>query len=263
MSANSTIQLSVFMKKLIFLLFFPFMLTILPNVYAQQLYVWAKDGLIVRDSPSKKSQKKKTLPYGTPITFSTWNCYGGEDSVLVIPKFNKNDVAQSKGYYLRGAWRKVIIGQDSGYVFDAFLSNMVPFDHKKIKKEDSGNYGISPWLGQILGSRNNKIGSNNENFYSWTYKDHTVEYHHWGEGGGFSRFTIQCGLSFLDGFLLVNYFEDLFIDIKEAKECESFEFFADHRTFHLVTVGLEGHIYFRVDICYVNGLLVIEIAEGC
>jgi hypothetical protein len=90
-----------------------------------------------------------------------------------------------------------------------------------------------------------------------------VEYVNIGEGGGSSRFTFQQGMSYQDGFLLLNYFENLHISKEEIEDCESFDLTLAPNALSLYTIGLRGGIGWMVKLLWQDGMLIIEVGGGC
>lgn len=89
------------------------------------LFVWAKSGLNLRTGRSIDSSKIKTVPYGEVVVvvkdslkkiwFSSIEVPAKYDSLL------RTDLPEFK---LEGSWLKVTHEQDTGYLFDGYLSSL-------------------------------------------------------------------------------------------------------------------------------------------
>jgi hypothetical protein len=90
---------------------------------AHGLYVWAKNGLVLRATPDKNGKKIRTLPYGTKVDYLR---LVSEDSILIIPAFKQANGTSTEAYFLRGDWAKVQIGAETEFLFDGYLSEMQP-----------------------------------------------------------------------------------------------------------------------------------------
>ncbi len=234
-----------------------------PYYSGYKVYVWAKQGLTLRDGPSKKAQKIKSLPYGTSLIIGENEHYGKADSVVVIPAYSGKDRPQTPALYLPGYWVRVIAGPDTGFVFGGYLSAMTPFDpDMPVTGVDPGP-SISAWLAQTAGVLDKRLLSEADLNYTLVYKNHVVEHYHASEGGALSQYIFPEGMSLQDGFLLLNYFADVHLTRKEIAECESFELTVDGLSFHLYSVGLGGGIAWSVRLSWCNGVLIIEEGGGC
>lgn len=89
---------------------------------AQTAYVAAPSGLKLRKTADAKGEVVKTLFYGTRLS-------GVKD---VNPKV-AHKTKEAEGLYLKGFWQKVAAGNDTGYVFDAFLIPVEPISKKQIE----------------------------------------------------------------------------------------------------------------------------------
>lgn len=231
----------------------------------QQLYVWAKDGIILRDAPFKKSLKIKNLSYGTKVVVVEKDSAPTNDSVLVIPAAAEQGGRKTLPFFLPGYWVYVITGRDSGYVFSGYLSKMEPFTPVPVKDTNKRDLdsSIGGWLTQKSGVLDNRIIDVSDGDYTRVYKNHVVEYYHTSEGGGSVRYTFQYGMSFQDGFLLLNYFENLHFTKAEIKACETFELTSRVEYLFNYSIGLRGGIANMFRLSFKDGILIIEIGGGC
>lgn len=81
------------------------------------LYIWEMHGLEMIDNPEKPGQVSEKFYYGLPAR-------------VVDIDIQKYPVSMEVniGFQMPGHWVKVIINQDTGYVFDGYLSRISPFD---------------------------------------------------------------------------------------------------------------------------------------
>lgn len=226
-----------------------------------QVYVWAKSGIMLREGRSKTSPKIKNLSYGTKVTVREKDNGITVDSVLVIPAGTDQSGLKTQGFYLHGYWAFVTTGRDSGYVFSGYLSKMTPY----IPKRGNGelDFSISSWLNQISKVLDTQKLNDYDGDYTRVYKNHVVEYLNVGEGGGSLRYTFQHDMSFQDGFLLLNYFEDLHFSKAEIEECQDFELVSSDGYLFSYSIGLRGGIASMFRILFKDGILVIETGGGC
>lgn len=90
---------------------------------AQTAYVAAPSGLKLRKTAGTKATIVKTLPYASKIEYVA-------DSKPKVEHKTK----EAEGLYLKGFWQKVVAGNDTGYVFDAFLLPFEPVTEAMQKK---------------------------------------------------------------------------------------------------------------------------------
>lgn len=95
-----------------------------PYQSGDQLYVCAFHGLNLRDKPSPKAQKTRTIPYGAAIV------------VLDSVRQQRFSVEEVKGFSIRGYWSKVRYGKMEGWIFDGYLSKYPPV--RQVKED--GNW---------------------------------------------------------------------------------------------------------------------------
>ncbi|HLT93434.1 MAG TPA: hypothetical protein VKZ56_02680 [Membranihabitans sp.] len=83
----------------------------------ETLYVWEMHGVQMIDHPSKPDPIKSRYYYGLPARV-----------VDIEPFKYQASVEVNDGYEMQGHWVRVIIQQDTGYVFDGYLGKLKPFD---------------------------------------------------------------------------------------------------------------------------------------
>ncbi len=133
---------------------------------------------------------------------------------------------------------------------------------KPFRPHPDQNPGIQDWLRQTAGVLDS-IHISSEGNYTKVYKNHVVEHGQFSEGGGTIQFTFQHDMSFQDGFLLLNYFENLHISKQEIAECESFELKLGEEFIESTSIGLRGGIAYTFRIRFINGLLIVMSGGGC
>ncbi len=114
-----------------------------PYQVGETLYVWAKSGLHLRDTPSLSGKVLKTLPYGAALELK--QCSGEVIEVEIIKD------AESNGQYfpnfkLNGHWLLVRTGDLQAYVFEGYVSTLPPLNINSFKDgsyhcEDLITYG--------------------------------------------------------------------------------------------------------------------------
>lgn len=77
------------------------------------LNVFAPSGLSMRKSPKTSGQKTKSIPYGKQVI------------ILENEKLGEFiELEELERFKIKGYWKKVIYEQDTGYVFDGYLSDL-------------------------------------------------------------------------------------------------------------------------------------------
>lgn len=89
--------------------------------FAQTAYVAAPKGLKLRKTADANGVVVKTIPYGTTVRYL-------KDAKAKVP----HKIKEADNFFLNGYWQKVILGADSGYVFDAFLLNVKPHSMQEL-----------------------------------------------------------------------------------------------------------------------------------
>lgn len=100
--------------------------------YSQNIdaYIAAPSGMNLRKTPSAKGAIVKKLPFATKVL------------VQITEPVETYKSKEADGFYLNGAFVKVLAGKDTGYVFDAFLLPFKPFtysDYENIFNENVDN----------------------------------------------------------------------------------------------------------------------------
>ncbi len=228
------------------------------------LFVWSKSGLTLRKGSSSKAPKIKTLPYGTKVSLLKIKGQVTFDSVVVIPSGIDKRGGKAPTFVLHGYWAYVASGQDTGHVFNGYLSSMPPFQPTPPSETSGAPYeSISTWLAQTVGILDTRKISEYDDDYTQVYQNHVVEYLHTGEGGGSLRYTFQHDMGFHDGFLLLNYFEGLHFRKEDIEACDIFDLTLGDKYLNLRTVGLGEGLYWGVLLSWRDGLLIIEVGQGC
>jgi len=87
------------------------------------LYVWAVSGLNMRTTPDLKSRKIVTIPYGNQVRIIET----AKDSSMLEVVLQKETSSNNKtipAILIKGSWCKVQYKNNTGYVFDGFLSKL-------------------------------------------------------------------------------------------------------------------------------------------
>jgi len=93
-----------------------------------QLFVWAKSGLNMREGPSTDFSKIKKLNYGEKVEVVDKNPKTKSLDLTILKKSKKHNQ-----FILMGHWIKVKIGNTEGYVFDGYLSRLPVMKMKETK----------------------------------------------------------------------------------------------------------------------------------
>ena len=103
------------------------------------LFVLAKSGLDLRTTPNSKGDVISTLPYGSKITVLEDTSYRQD----VVTEFKSSEGKLT----FKGNWIKVSHAQQSGYIFDGYLSRLPPrIDNESFRKYAQRVFGISKVL---------------------------------------------------------------------------------------------------------------------
>lgn len=108
----------------------------------EKAYVWARNGIWLREEPAIDAKRIEELAYGTHLKILSDGI--GYYKSLVI--YGQQDL--TKNYSIAGAWRKVEIegasdGNKEGYVFDGWLLSLPPL---KCETKMGANKGESEQL---------------------------------------------------------------------------------------------------------------------
>jgi hypothetical protein len=226
-------------------------------------YVWARNGLNLRDAPKKTGKRLATLPYGTKVTILDDGPDGPSDAVLIIPEVTTEDGEHNAPLYLKGTWVNVCTEQDTGFLFDGYLSTMKPLkDWSKDGFQLAGIDGVEHWILQSEHILDKRIGGFGNMNTSTVYSNHIVKYVNSGEGGGTVRFIFPLATNFNDGFLLLNLFLGFDFTKEKLVECsytltirENFIFFE--------STGYNEFNYWHFLIQFDGHTLIIEEGMGC
>jgi Bacterial SH3 domain len=176
-------------------------------VFAQDsIYVWARSGMNLRETPDFNGKKITTLPYGTLVrvveyaqVVKSWSELAGdiEEPVVIQHKVMKNK-KNNAAYIIEGSWVKVISAGKEGYVFDAYLSRMPPHKTGTMSGEES----IDSNLLNLHTYLQEQIGLAHQASKLTVYKDGTSVH-------GSGQLWIFPEIGRHDGYLLINYFFNL------------------------------------------------------
>lgn len=109
------------------------------------LYIWAFNGLILRNGPSLKNAGVTTIPYGA--------------FAVVLPQNSKKkeSLREFGGFILHGSWVKIQYADSlEGFVFDGYLSKYPALKHKRSNEW---------WKEVFLPYAANTFGKPKHNFY--------------------------------------------------------------------------------------------------
>jgi len=109
------------------------------NIYQKgdSLYVWAKNGLKLRDKPNLKSNITAIIPYGQSIIANeNRNEITSNPLSITEVKATESESKNIPEFKIRGRWLNVNYQGKIGYVFDGYLSKLPTY----IKNENHHNY---------------------------------------------------------------------------------------------------------------------------
>jgi hypothetical protein len=93
------------------------------------LYVWAPNGVTLRTEKSEYSDKIIAIKYGEKIvTMEPREIYENPESSVLEIDLNKNNRIDDNDFSLNGLWVKVQFGNIIGYIFDGYLSKLIPMN---------------------------------------------------------------------------------------------------------------------------------------
>ncbi|MEO1258534.1 MAG: hypothetical protein AAFZ15_07045 [Bacteroidota bacterium] len=141
------------MKKIISFCFL--LLPLLGHAYKEYsvgdtLYVWALSGLSLRAAPSTDSLRKSVIPYGAALVIE--NHPTGFLQVKIMDPMPheerkrwgfwtwssiKDNCLELRPFHLKGHWVQVKYGNETGYVFDGYLSRLPAMKYVSKKKVGS------------------------------------------------------------------------------------------------------------------------------
>lgn len=122
----------------------------------KEAYVWARNGVWLREEPSADAREIEKLFYGTPLKILS-DRIGTDESVAIYGNQN----SMHKKYSIPGSWRRVKVEnaqEDSkeGYLFDGWLLSLPPLKceikmetHSKESKQSCEN--IADWCARNFG----------------------------------------------------------------------------------------------------------------
>jgi hypothetical protein len=230
---------------------------------AQQIvYVWAKDGLRMRDESSKNGKVVCALPYGTALSIKSKH---NADSVVMIPSIKRKNGKYSKPYYIKGNWVFVETDCGSGFIFDGYLSSLQPFI---LPKGENPSVDLEDWANQQSSVKSSRFMDGKY------YQGHEYKYEngmvHFEDGSSEQRLTLPEGYSLNDGILLLNYFDNIHIPYPKLIKRNGIEYPDNifELQFDLSKISFKGpfsdcetECWFAVKV--VMGKIVIVIGSSC
>jgi hypothetical protein len=140
------------MKNMRSVLIVSILILIVSNVYSigeyminDTLFVWANNGLSIRDTTSIEGRRIGIIPYGQKLKVleSKFDGYH-EDIITIYPEKKEQNGNEIKSYSrieLQGSWVKIKYGEIIGFVFDGYLSKYdAPSINAKEVHENLDNY---------------------------------------------------------------------------------------------------------------------------
>ena len=112
-------------------------------------FIWAKDGVNLRESPSTNAPIISKLPYGSAIVVVE-QANKISEQVTLFPA-----AAESPAVVLQGYWLHVQSGDKIGYIFNQFALNIPPITAKEIKT--NVGYDASSYIKRAFKLSNPKI----------------------------------------------------------------------------------------------------------
>lgn len=190
-------------------------------------YVWAKSGLTLRKAPRFNAEKITVLPYGTAVEVIDYPDYTIEYSeycgeIYRDINVKEHRLATIKGnnqntFYLKSYWVKVQVGKQKGFLFNGYLSEMLPF--KSPEKLEAGmdwrekinsirHYAEEAWGKIGIDSTKYSVKSSNEKRKVILFGNGAVYYDYYYHHNNVPDWIIP-NISFQDVYLLSNYFLDI------------------------------------------------------
>ncbi len=96
------------------------------------LYVWAPNGVTLRTEKSEHSGKILAIKYGEKVvTKEQRETYDNPGYSMLEIDLDKNNRIDDNDFSLKGLWVEVKYGNTVGYIFDGYLSKLIPMNSKE------------------------------------------------------------------------------------------------------------------------------------
>lgn len=165
-------------------------------------YVWALQGVNLRDSPSASGHVITKLNYGTAVTVLAQDDNAAPYEMEFFPKIGSSTAETGAKPILSGAWIKVKANDQQGYVFNKLLLTYPP-----AKK----NEGPESYFARIFGltatkgaKKNAKEGTEETNYTSTGARKIQMKVILYVQSSGSVGNIFIPDMSFDDAFVLVN-----------------------------------------------------------
>ena len=153
------------------------------------LFVLAKSGLNLRSTPNAKSDVISTLPYGSKITVLEDTSYRRD----AITEFESSEGKLT----FQGNWIKVSHAQQSGYIFDGYLSHLPPrIENESFRKYAQRVFGISKVL------RDESTNDGRYQLYIAAYMNGTLVEEENNSTAGGSSYYVLPNVSLQEAYLI-------------------------------------------------------------
>lgn len=93
------------------------------------LYVWAPNGVTLRTEKSEHFGKILAIKYGEKVVaLEPREVYDNPQYSILEIDLDKNNRIDDNDFCLKGQWVKVTFGNTIGYIFDGYLSKLIPMN---------------------------------------------------------------------------------------------------------------------------------------
>jgi len=176
------------------------------NAYAdEQRYVWALQGVNLRDAPSANAKVITKLNYGDAVAILPSSEAQVPYEMSFFPKAAGQAAKPGAMPVLSGAWIKVQANGQQGYVFDKLLLRYTPIKKGEVTaKYFARIFGLTP---KTTKGKGDKDGAEITTYSDHGAKKTAVEVDYYPASSGSMSYATIAGMSFEDAFVMVNAIE--------------------------------------------------------
>lgn len=172
------------------------------------LWVWAKNGLNIRETPSEKSRVIGQVEHGEPVVALDYQDrnlpYEVEEIKAKIETVDNQKVTRPN-FVLNGYWAKVKYKGMTGYVFDAYLSKLHAFTGRQYEsqgEEDFHVWSLKKHTKILKQIGQNKYDERDQKFVRYIFDNGCIIHISGGSGSWTKEMLFPDNLSLIEGFLI-------------------------------------------------------------
>lgn len=173
------------------------------------LWVWAKNGLNIRDQPDVRSKVLGKAENGAQVVSLDYPNRDYPYSVEEISKYSREMGDQGKfdypGFELNGYWAKVNYNGIVGYVFDAYLSRLQTFIGHQYDENSKEDFHVSSLKKQsrlIRQIGEDQYDKNDQKFVRYIFDNGNIIDISGGSGWWQKEMLFTNNLSLIEGYLI-------------------------------------------------------------